>query len=87
MRSGEVKLSYNRARFGGKVGNTSIDGQASSQLALGYVHDLSRRTALYGTVSRISNSAALNAALSGGSGTLVKGGSSTGLELGVRHNF
>lgn len=85
--SGEVKLSYNRASFSGKVGTTSLDSQSSRQLALGYVHDLSKRTALYGTVSRISNSATLNTAISGGTGTLAKGGSSTGLELGMRHTF
>lgn len=85
--SGEVRFSYNRASLGGKVGSTSLDGQASRQLALGYVHDLSKRTALYTTVSRISNSAGLNTAIAGGAGTLAKGGSSTGLELGVRHNF
>lgn len=84
---GEIKLSYTRASFSGKVGTTSIDGQSSRQIALGYVHDLSKRTALYATVARIGNSSALNAAIAGGSGTLVKGGSSTGLELGLRHNF
>lgn len=46
-----VRASYSRVEFrnGQGLGDSSV-----SKLALGYVHNLSRRTALYTTVSRIS---------------------------------
>lgn len=57
----------------------------SSKFALGYVYNMSKRTALYGTAARVSNKGGASAAL-GGSTTAVNG-SSTGLDLGVRHSF
>lgn len=50
---GALRASYARVQF--RNGQGLADGNSSvNKLALGYVHPLSRRTALYGTVSRIS---------------------------------
>ena len=60
------------------------DGKAR-KLALGYVTNLSKRTALYATYARVSNSGISAQALNGA--TTAAGGSSTGMDFGVRHAF
>lgn len=48
-----IRASYGRVNF--KNGTNPINGDASvNKLALGYVYNLSKRTALYATVARIS---------------------------------
>lgn len=50
---GLIRASYARVRFDN--GRNVVDGDASAnKLALGYVHHLSKRTALYATVARIN---------------------------------
>jgi predicted porin len=52
---GIVRASFARVNFGNGNGNGVPGGNASvDKLALGYVHNLSRRTALYATVARIA---------------------------------
>lgn len=83
----EVKFSYLKANLAGRVGTTSIDSNDATQLGLGYVHNLSRRTALYATYSRISNSGAATFVVPGGPAVTAGGKSSTGYEAGIRHSF
>lgn len=84
---GELRASFNRADMKGQVGATSIDANDASQVGLGYVHSLSKRTALYATASRISNKGASTFAIPGGPAGLAGGRDSTGFEAGLRHNF
>ncbi len=56
------------------------------QLAVGYVHDMSRRTALYGTYSALRNRGQATYTVSGNRAPLA-GQNSRGLELGIRHLF
>jgi predicted porin len=65
---------------------------ASTLLGVGYVYDLSKRTSVYAGYGRIANGG--NAAVGGkftassGGPALTKGGeTSTGIDLGIRHNF
>jgi len=58
-----------------------------SQVALGYVYSLSKRTALYATASRLSNTGAATVAIPGGSAAPIAGGASNAAELGIRHFF
>ncbi len=85
--SGEVKASYNRANLSGRVGATVIDANDATQLGLGYVHSLSKRTALYATYSRIDNKGAATFVVPGGPSGLAGGANSTGYEAGLRHTF
>lgn len=85
--SGQVKLSWVKADFDGMVGTTDISANGASLLGLGYVHNLSKRTALYGTVSRINNEGVLTLAVPGGTSGMTPGGTSKGFEVGIRHNF
>jgi predicted porin len=77
--AGDIRFSYNRY----DVKNTSNDAQ---QLAVGYVHNLSRRTAVYGTYAQVDNKGT-GTAFSNGVATTQAGGKTTGYEIGVRHTF
>jgi len=76
---GEIRLAYSRYRL-----DTGAD-PATKKLALGYVHNLSKRTALYATYARVRNSGGATQALNGAS--TAANGSSTGYDLGVKHAF
>jgi predicted porin len=77
--AGEIRASYSQSEqdFGTE--------QRGRKLALGYVHNLSKRTAVYTTVARVRNNGGASFAL-GGSTTGVNT-NSTGFDLGVRHSF
>ena len=76
--AGEIRASF---------GQTKTDGtdNKSRKLALGYVHNLSKRTAVYTTVARVKNDGANTIALGGS--TTAAGTNSTGFDLGLRHSF
>lgn len=57
----------------------------TNQFALGYVHNLSKRTAVYATIARSTNSGGASFALNGS--TTSANGSSTGYDFGLRHSF
>ena len=84
---GELKLSYNQADLQGKVGTTVIDANDARQFGLGYVYNLSKRSAMYATLARVQNRGVATYTVPGGASGLVGGGTSTGYEFGVRHNF
>jgi predicted porin len=88
---GKIRLSYSRLDDRSDNALRNADGSARSvndatQLAVGYVHDLSKRTALYGTYSRLKNSGQAVYTVSGNRAPLP-GQTSSGLELGIRHLF
>jgi len=90
--SGTLKASYgmtsvDSAGQAGLPGSSTVSGDAS-QIAVGYVYDLSKRTALYATYSLIDNDPGLRFVASGSGKTNGVGGfSSQGMEFGVRHSF
>jgi predicted porin len=60
----------------------------SKLFGAGYVYDLSKRTSVYVGYGRISNgSGATYVASSGGPVGIKAGETSTGYDLGIRHNF
>jgi predicted porin len=85
--AGQIKLSYQRADLGGSVGAVDVSNNDANQLGLGYVHSLSKRTALYATFSRIDNRGSATFVVPGGPAGLAGGGTSSGLEAGLRHSF
>ena len=81
--AGEVKAAYT---WGSSTSN-QLDG---SMISLGYVYNLSKRTALYTTGSYISNSgttATYNYGLAGTPAIPQIGGNTWGLDFGVKHTF
>jgi predicted porin len=83
MGQGTLNASYIRTDEDAQVG----DGRDASQLALGYVYSLSKRTAVYGTVARLDNKDGATFSIGGGNAGIDAGGNSTGFELGLRHSF
>ncbi|HET6599942.1 MAG TPA: porin [Burkholderiaceae bacterium] len=81
MGQGTLNASYVRTDEDGNA------GRDASQLALGYVYSLSKRTAVYGTVARIDNKDNATFSIGGGNAGIDAGGNSTGFELGLRHSF
>lgn len=86
MGLGVIRVGYTAANASGIRGTTSIDANDSKQFAVGYVYNLSKRTAVYGTLARVSNDGVAAYAASGGTGSAA-GKDSTGYELGLRHSF
>lgn len=76
---GEIRFAYTTLKAKGVASD-------ATHIALGYVHDLSKRTALYANVARIDNKAA-GVRFNVGVATTVPGGNSSGVEAGVRHSF
>lgn len=85
--SGGILFGTNGNNNGGLNTQASIDGRDASQIALGYQYDMSKRTALYGNVARVSNDAGARYTAGGGGTNLAAGKDSTGLEVGIRHSF
>ena len=79
MGAGEIRAAYSTYKI------DSANDPKTNKLALGYVHNMSKRTALYTTVARVSNRGGAAQALNGAS-TAVNS-NSTGLDIGVRHSF
>lgn len=97
--AGLIRASYSVVRY--NEGATGITGEdpRGQKLALGYVHNLSKRTSLYATIARVNNrndaayTGALSAASTTGYGSSTVGfgsglpRSSTGYDFGIRHSF
>ena len=84
MGGGQLRAAYSRY----DVANSNNDW---NKLAIGYGYDLSKRTQVYGTYARVSNSGAAVRTVSNNGlaapAAAAPGGGSTGLEVGVRHSF
>lgn len=81
--AGDIKLSFARYRTDATAANPT-----AKKLALGYVHNLSKRTALYVTYARVRNSGGSAAPVQNGAfGAPAANGSSTGYDLGLKHSF
>jgi predicted porin len=76
---GEIRASYGRYEV------DTAGTPESKKWALGYVHNLSKRTALYATYARVNNNGGAATSLNGSTG--IANASSNGWDLGVRHSF
>ncbi len=86
--AGVLRLSLARANLSGGTSATATDDAADATLvAVGYTHNLSKRTALYGTVARINNKGTQRFAVGTTVPALGAGQKSSGLEMGLRHAF
>lgn len=80
--AGNIKASYVRSDYNAAAGDAD-----ANQIAVGYDYNLSKRTALYGTFSRIANKNGGTKGLAPAAAAVTPSGNSTGLEFGVRHAF
>ncbi|WP_159915397.1 porin [Pantoea sp. 18069] len=84
----EFKASFARVdQKGSNAAGASIDADDARILAVGYVHHLSKRTALYLSAAHVSNQGNATYGVPGGPAGAPAGRSSTGYDLGLRHNF
>jgi len=84
---GRVRVGYVHADASGRTAagiDTSHDD--AHQFALGYVYDLSKRTALYATAARVTNDGRA-AYIVASPPAAQPGATSTGYEFGLRHSF
>lgn len=84
---GDIKISLNQARMAGSVGPTDISAEGATQIGLGYVCNLSKRSVLYATLAAIDNKGKAVFTVPGGAAGIIAGGTSRGLEVGLRHDF
>jgi predicted porin len=87
MGQGEVHVGYDRAKLSAP---TPIGSKTLDNIKATYQYNLSKRTAMYGTVARLANKDNTTNSLVGGSsitGLPTPGGNSKGFEIGVRHFF
>ena len=84
---GQIKAAYTHANASGtNATGVSVDANDANQFALGYIYNLSKRTAVYGTAAYVKNKGAATFAVASAP-TMVAGGKSTGAEVGLRHSF
>ena len=81
--SGIIRASYVNAHSRNSANGEDYTGKL---LAVGYVHNLSKRTSLYTTYSRVNNSNTGRFLIPGGS-AITPGQDSSGLEAGIYHSF
>jgi len=79
--AGEIKLAYSTYKVDLNGGNEP----EAKKWAIGYVHNLSKRTAVYATYAHVNNDGGASVSL-GGSLTGA-GDSSSGVDVGLRHSF
>jgi predicted porin len=79
---GVIRLSFSQFTT-----DTGIAEPRSRKLAVGYVHNLSKRTALYTTYARVRNSNGAASPVAAGAGAPGINAGSSGFDLGIRHAF
>jgi predicted porin len=93
--AGLIRASYSHVKYDLNVPSL-IDDPKANKLAIGYVHNLSKRTALYATVARISNKDGASLTVGGPAfvttsavlpGQAFQAKTSTGYDIGIRHAF
>ena len=78
--AGEIRLAYSTY----KIDTIGADPK-SNKIALGYVHNLSKRTALYATYAHVSNKNGAAQSLNGS--VTAAGDNSNGYDFGIKHSF
>lgn len=82
MGQGEFRASYSK----GNAAGGATGANDSNLFGLEYIHNLSKRTALYTQYGRLKNSGAAASTVGAGAAN-VAGGTSTGYGAGIRHMF
>lgn len=82
---GQLWGSYSQAKTSGEAGFATVG--TPKLFALGYIYNLSKRTALYTTFAELKNDGTTRFALGGAPAATANGQKSTGYDVGVRHSF
>lgn len=81
---GEIHASYTSSKIDNPAPAADPDAK---QVAVGYIYNLSKRTALYGHYAQIKNKNGAAFVVGAITGSSALNGKSTGYELGLRHSF
>jgi predicted porin len=85
---GQLKASVTHANASGTTAaGVNTDSNDANQAAIGYVYNLSKRTAVYGTAAYLKNKGNATFAVASSPAFTRGGEKSTGAEVGVRHSF
>jgi predicted porin len=93
---GLIRVAYSAVKYDFNLPTTpffTTDDPKANKFAIGYVHNLSKRTALYATVARLRNKNGAGLSVGGPSFVTSFGGAayapktSTGYDFGIRHAF
>ncbi len=82
---GQLWGSYTSAKTSGEVGFATVG--TPKLWALGYIYNMSKRTALYTTFAELKNDGTTRFALGGAPAATANGQKSTGYDVGIRHSF
>jgi len=92
--AGLIRASYSAVKYKTDDNNPYFDtpDKKANKLALGYVHNLSKRTALYATIARVSNKNGAGYTVGGpvfynNAANVFTPKTSTGYDFGIRHAF
>ncbi len=84
---GRLRASYNNSKIDLAAAPAAADPKVS-KFAVGYIYDLSKRTAVYATVASQKNKNGATSVLTGPAGSAVAAnGRSTGYNIGISHTF
>jgi len=81
--AGQVRAAFTSA----KIDRINLADAKGRQFAIGYLHNLSKRTAVYTNYARISNEAGGEVFFANGRAATQVGGDTSGFEVGIRHGF
>lgn len=81
--AGVIRASYVNAHSRSSANGENDTGKL---FALGYVHNMSKRTSLYTTLSQVNNSSTGRFLIPGGS-AITPGQDLSGVEAGIYHSF
>lgn len=82
---GQLWGSYTSAKTSGETGFATVG--TPKLFAVGYIYNLSKRTALYTTYAQLKNDGTTRFALGGAPAATANGLKSTGYDVGIRHSF
>lgn len=82
---GQLWGSYTSAKTSGEVGFTTVG--TPKLFTVGYLYNLSKRTALYTSFAQLKNDGTTRFALGDAPAATANGLKSTGYDVGVRHSF
>jgi predicted porin len=84
----QLKATWHHIDQAGRDANGApVTANDADMLAVGYVHNLSKRTALYGTLAYLHNKGQAKFSITGEAAGARAGGSSRALDVGIRHVF
>lgn len=82
---GQLWGSYTSAKTTGETGFATVG--TPKLFAVGYIYNLSKRTALYTTFAQLKNDGTTRFALGGAPAATANGLKSSGFDVGIRHSF